>query len=76
VAGQLHGAAGAGEQRDAELGLQPGDRPGKGRLRDAEQLGGAGHVLLAGHRDELPQQRHQGVERGPGPVLGRRFMHI
>jgi hypothetical protein len=36
VPGQLDRTAGAGEQRQAKLGFQPGDRPGESRLGDSQ----------------------------------------
>ena len=72
--GQPDRPAGTGEQRHAEIGLEPGDRPGQRGLRYAEEFGGAGEVLLAGDDGELAQPRHEGVERGFRLVGG--LIHI
>src|ERR1700694_3083521 len=45
VAGDPNVAAGSLEQRNAELALEPSQRPAERRLRHAELLGGARDVL-------------------------------
>ena len=63
LACEAHGAAAPREQDDAEVGFQTGDPAAQRRLRYADRVGGAGHVLGPGHRDELVQpRRHQGHE--------------
>ena len=48
-------AAGAGEQRDAELVLEAADRERQRRLRDREPLRGAAEVQLLGERGEVAE---------------------
>ena len=52
---QRHPPAAPVEQRDAEFGLQAGDRPAERGLRHAEFLGRAAHVLVAGDGLEVAQ---------------------
>ena len=68
VTGQLDGPPGPGEQRNAELRLEARDRARQRGLRDAQLLGGAGEVLLAGDGDELAEPGNERVEPG-GHVL-------
>jgi hypothetical protein len=74
VSGQPDRTAGTGEQRHPEIGFQPCDRAGQRGLRDAEQLRGAGEVLLAGHDDELAEPGREGIERAVSIAWG--VMHI
>ncbi|RKE19432.1 hypothetical protein BX266_2754 [Streptomyces sp. TLI_171] len=68
--GQPDGAPLPGQQVDAELGLQPGHRPGERGLRHAEQLRGPGDVLQPGDRRELRQLRCEARHIGVGTELG------
>ncbi len=52
-------AALAGEQRDAQVLFEPDHGAGQGGLRDAQLVGGAGDVLVAGDGDEMGQPRRE-----------------
>jgi hypothetical protein len=54
--GELDRAPGPGEQRHAELPLQPADLLAQGRLRDVESLRRTPEVQLVGEHDERAQQ--------------------
>jgi hypothetical protein len=73
VAGEPHRAARAGEQRDAEICLQPRDGPGQCGLRYAQQLGGPAHVLFPRDGHELAQP---GRQRADGRRRIQGFIHI
>ncbi len=64
MASQPDGPAGTSEQRNAELGLETRDGAGEGGLRDAEQVRGAGQVLLVGGGDELAEPGRERVKPG------------
>ena len=69
--GQLDATAGAPEQLEAELGLQPPDRLGDRRLREVQLLGGARERPEMGDLDEgaeLAKLHRAIVVRGPGPL--------
>ncbi len=54
--GQLDAAARTGEQREADLGLEPLELLAEGRLGDVQLLCSATEVQLVGERDERAQQ--------------------
>ena len=51
--GQHEPAAGAREQRHAELGLEPPDLLGQARLGHAQRRGGGGERAVLGRREEV-----------------------
>ena len=65
--GQLDAAAGADEQRDAELGLEPADLLREARLGDQERVGGGAERPVFGRREEVGEllKCHIGVSYRP-----------
>ena len=61
--GELQPAAGAHEQRDAELGLEVGDLLGHARAGEVQRVRGGGERAVLGRSEEVREllQRHAGV---------------
>ena len=70
--GELQPAAGAHEERDAELGLEVGDLLGDARASEVQRVRGGGEGTVLGRGEKVGEllQGHEGLRRRLMPTAG------